>query len=60
MHVIMTDEEHKCRNYQKQREHTVKGWHKIELAPSDAVVWRQKSANRETGYITKNGWNPHT
>ena len=44
MHPIMTDVLHKCENYMKQREHSVKGWHKIEMASPNATVWRQKSA----------------
>lgn len=74
MHVIMVDEKHKCENYMNSREHSVDGWHKIELAPVDAKEWRQQSATRggnkchsvkrigekTPGYIGKNGFNPHT
>ena len=74
MKPIMTDERHKCENYMKQREHTVKGWHKIEIAAPSEVVWRQKSAtvggNRcemvgrvghgPSGYISKRGFQQHT
>lgn len=74
MKSIMVDELHKCENYMKARSHTVKGWHEIVPASSDATVWRQKSAtiggNRcesvqrvghgLSGYINKNGFNPHT
>ncbi len=68
MHPIMTDELHKCENYRKAREHTVKGWHAIVPAAPDENVWRQKSCtvggNRDdggrSGYISKRGFNPHT
>lgn len=61
MHPIMTDELHKCENYMKAREHTVKGWHKIVVAEKNSAVWRQKSAtvggNRceSVGRVLKNG-----
>ena len=32
MHVIMTDSMDKCKRYQKEREHTVRGWHDIRPA----------------------------
>jgi hypothetical protein len=74
MSVIMVDEKHKCENYQRARECSTNGWHKIELASPGSTVWRQKSAtiggNKPTtvkrhgeglaGYIGKNGFNPHT
>jgi len=75
MHPIMTDELRKCENYKEAREDShVKGWHSIVPAEPGAVVWRQKSAtvggNRcesvqrighgPSGYIGKNGFNPHT
>ncbi len=70
MHPIMTDEYHKCENYQKSREHTVKGWHEIKLADDKSKQWRKKTAtvagsrhdtsNCRGGYISKNGFNPNT
>lgn len=67
MHPIMTDVKHKCENYRDQRTHSVKGWHDIVPAEPGATAWRQKSAtvggNRcdgRSGYIGKNGFNPHT
>ncbi len=68
MRPIMTDEKHKCENYQKAREHTVEGWHKIVEAEPGAEVWRKKSStvggNKDdggrSGYISKKGFNPHT
>ena len=75
MHPIMIDEKHKCENYRDARENSsVKGWHEIILAEPNSNVWRQKSAtiggNRceltlrvgrgPSGYIGKNGFNPHT
>ena len=44
MSKIMTDERHKCENYMKSRENSgVVGWHAISPAPSNSVVWRQKT-----------------
>ena len=69
MHPIMIDEKHKCENYRDARENShVKGWHKIVPAEKGAVCWKQKSStiggNRDdggrSGYIGKNGFNPHT
>jgi hypothetical protein len=75
MKPIMVDELHKCENYMNAREKSgVGGWHNIVPAESDAVIWRQKSAtiggNKCTsvprigrglaGYISKNGFEPHT
>ena len=70
MYPIMTDVRHKCENYRDARQN-VTGWHDIvpaALDAVDAVVWRQKSStvggNRDdggrSGYIGKNGFNPHT
>lgn len=67
MHPIMVDEKRKCENYRDARQN-VTGWHDIVPAPKDAQVWRQKSStiggNRDdggrSGYIGKNGFNPHT
>lgn len=68
MKPIMTDVRHKCENYRDARAHTTDGWHEIVPADPEATVWRQKSAtvggNRDdggrSGYIGKNGFNPHT
>ena len=67
MHVIMFDVKHKCENYRDARQNVV-GWHKIELAPDNASVWKQKTCtvggNRDdggrSGWIGKNGFNRHT
>lgn len=80
MKPIMIDHKDKCLAYQRARENSggqskaAQGWHKIELAPEGAVVWRQKSCtiggnkcprvNRvgegPPGYISKHGFQPHT
>lgn len=68
MKPIMTDIRHKCENYRDARVHSTIGWHDIVPAEQGATVWRQKSAtvggNRDdggrSGYIGKNGFNPHT
>ena len=75
MHPIMTDIFRKCENYMNARgERMGGGWHKIVPADVGATVWRKKSAtiggNRcesvgrvghgLNGYISKNGFNPHT
>lgn len=44
MRVIMVDEKKKCENYMKSRKSSCPGWHRIELAPPNSDVWRQKSA----------------
>ena len=75
MSPIMVDTLHKCENYRDARgDRMGGGWHDIVPAPADAVVWRRKSAtiggNRcervlrvghgPSGYLDKNGFNPHT
>lgn len=74
MYPIMIDTLTKCENYRDAREHTVRGWHDIRVADSEATTWRQKTAtrggnkcesvarvNRPTpGWIGKNGFRPHT
>jgi hypothetical protein len=70
---IMIDKLCKCENYRDARIPSVIGWHDIVPADKDAVVWRQKSATiggnkcemtrvggKQNGYISKNGFNPHT
>ena len=73
MKPIMVDTRKKCENYRDARQN-VSGWHDIVPAEAGATVWRQKSAtvggNRcemvqrvgrgPSGYIGKNGFNPHT
>ena len=44
MKPIMIDAYHKCENYMNARGNCV-GWHKIELAPDGATVWRQKTCS---------------
>lgn len=74
MKPIMVDTFRKCENYVNARKHSVTGFHEILPAEADATAWRQKSAtvggNRcemvqrvgrgPSGYISKNGFNPHT
>ena len=75
MHPIMTDTLNKCENYRDVRGARMGGgWHSIVPAEKGVDVWRQKSAtvggNRcemvqrvghgSAGYISKNGFNPHT
>ena len=71
MRPIMIDTKEKCENYKKAREKSLgknSPWHEIIPAPKDAKIWRQKSStiggNRDdggrSGYIGKNGFNPHT
>lgn len=68
MQPIMIDSYKKCDNYMKARKN-VAGFHEIIEAPDDAKTWRQKTstvggnkyqAGRNNGYISKNGFNPHT
>ena len=70
---IMVDSKHKCENYRDARQN-VKGWHEIVEAPPGAEVWRQKTCTvggnkcqtvgvvgwSPSGWIGKNGFNPHT
>ena len=69
----MTDSLHKCENYKKARENNVIGFHEIVIAEAGSKTWRQKSATVGgnkcdvvrvggglNGYISKNGFNPHT
>lgn len=66
---IMVDSYDKCNNYMKARQHTVEGFHEIVEAPEGSKTWRQKSATiggnkyqagKNNGYISKDGFNPHT
>ena len=54
----MVDSLKKCQNYETARSN-VNGFYKIELAPNDSKVWRQKRSTIG-GYIGKNGFNAHT
>lgn len=67
MYPIMTDSLKKCQNYQKERDHTTKGFHKIVPAEKGATAWRKKSATiggnkdlvpriNKKGGTTVNGW----
>lgn len=66
--LLMTDSFEKCKNYKEKREKTIGakcalGFHEIREATNEEIekgTYKKKGANRETGYITKNGWNPHT
>lgn len=79
MKPIMIDTLHKVELYKNAREATKqsaagKGWHKVEIAPPDAIPWRIKTASRGEnhaysvgrvghgvgGYINSFGFNPHT
>lgn len=72
---IMIDSLHKCEQYKKAREATKdskagKRHHEIVEAPAGSKTWRQKSAtiggnkdqspHKSNGYISKDGFNPHT
>lgn len=65
---LMTDSLEKVERYKKQREST-KGsecsqfYHEIREATEEEIEggrYKRKGANRKTGWIGKNGWNPHT
>ena len=74
MYPIMIDTFDKCKNYMDARGLRLNGgWHKIIDADINATTWRQKSATiggnkcivpkvgkGPSGYINKNGFNPHT
>ncbi len=65
MRVIMIDKLSTCEQYMKAREHTVKGWHKIEVAPPNSKEWRIKTSTIKKqgvkiGYISKRGFNYET
>jgi len=73
MKTIMVDKYQKCENYVLARSNVL-GFHEIVKAEKGEETWRQKSAtvggNRcesvgrvgkgASGYISKNGFNPHT
>jgi hypothetical protein len=70
----MIDSLAKCEKYRKAREATKgskagNGFHEIEEAPAGSKVWKQKTAtvggnkcqtHKSNGYISKDGFNPHT
>ncbi len=63
--LLMTDSLKKCESYKKAREATKsskagQGFHEIKPAEPNQDSYRRKSSSRKTGYISKNGWNPHT
>jgi len=63
MRPIMTDAKHKCENFMEKRLGTTdcpEKFYEIVPAAPDADQWKKKSSNRKTGWIGKNGWNPHT
>lgn len=73
MRPIMIDEKHKVERYKKAREATKdskagQGWHEIIPAEKGAKPWSKGSATvggykddgGRSGYIGKNGFNPHT
>ena len=70
---IMIDSLAKCENYMKARASSKgkagSGFHEITEAPPGSKTWRQKTAtiggnkyqsHKNNGYISKNGFNPHT
>ena len=62
---LMTDSLKKCEGYRDARLATKhsdagKGHYEIRDAEEDQKTYKRKSTNRKTGYIGKNGWNPHT
>ena len=65
---IMIDSHEKCDRYMKARSN-VSGFHEIVEAPEGSKTWRQRTAtiggntcqsHKSNGYISKNGFNPHT
>lgn len=75
MKPIMIDDLGKIENYKQARENSgVDGWHGIEPAPIDAVVWKKQSCTvggnkcitvprvgkGRPGYISKRGFVEHT
>ena len=72
--TLMIDALKKCEAYKKAREETKhsaagKGFHQIEEAPEGSKTFRKKSATiggykdiggSKNGYISKDGFNPHT
>ena len=72
MKPIMIDSKHKCEQYMNARtanngKKGCGGWHEIVPANKGDKPWRQKSAtvggnkcDGRSGYISKNGFNPHT
>lgn len=63
--LLMTDSFEKCERYKKARESSKnsaagQGFHEILEAETEQTTYKRKGENRETGYISKNGWNPHT
>lgn len=44
MKPIMIDDYKKCENYMNARQNVI-GWHKIEEAPEDSTVWKQKTCS---------------
>lgn len=71
---IMIDSLEKCEKYKKAREATKgskagNGFHEITPAPAGSKVWKKKTAtvggnkyqtHKNNGYISKDGFNPHT
>ena len=71
---IMIDSRKECEKYKEAREacknsKAGKGFHEITEAPPGSKTWRKKSttiggnkyqAGKNNGYISKNGFNPHT
>lgn len=76
MRPIMTDSFKKCDNYMKARQNNVVGFHEILPAKKGESAWKQKSTTvggnkceipiirrgktRINGWISKDGFNPHT
>lgn len=61
----MTDSYDKCDAYKKKREGTKgakcsEGYHEIRLADDGATAYKKNGTNKKTGWIGKNGFNPHT
>lgn len=63
--LLMTDSYEKCERYKKARQATKNskagaGHYEIREAEAGQDAYKKKSSNRKTGWIGKNGWNPHT
>ncbi len=63
--VIMTDSFKKCEAYKAKREKTAgakcsEGYHVILPAEEGSKGYKKTGTNKKSGWIGKNGFNPHT
>lgn len=66
MRPIMIDKWEKCEKYMLARQNVI-GFHRIVAAPEGSNCWKQKTStvvgnknDGRSGYISKNGFQPHT